>query len=258
MRGVRFLPLLALAASVARAETWPTRLGESDRACLESLREADAVVRDPHREARIGLFGKLRATLDLCDRAEVDARFAARAARLAMILPEYSRPQAQIEALEAAARRLDELSTPPPELVRTLDDLAGALCSAGRVQQARSVFNRLVELRKSVFGDRSFEAAMGLIHLAQFHASKESAGEAFNEDLARELGIQAVELVAESQAGGAEYFKVLGAYAALLEALGRKEAAEELTWLFHRLSEGARGRAASPPIERWDEPLPEP
>jgi hypothetical protein len=66
-----------------------------------------------------------------------------------------------------------------------------------------------------------------------------------------------VQLIADRPDCGEDYFKILRQYAGVLGTLGKQEAADELGQLFYELSEAARERAGAPPLQRWDEPLPD-
>lgn len=235
------------------ASTWPEKIAKEDLACLELLRPGDRLL---HRgESVAEREAQIRAAWPVCRKPEVDARFFARAVRLRLSISEPADDGEKLQLLEEARRRLEDLHTPSPELFRILDHLGSAACARKDLDAAISLFESSRQMREAVYGEMSLEASEGMMTLARIHASGCETGNT-NSQRARMYAEIAVNNL--SKCGDScrpAYLDMVMSYTGVLEALGLREGAAEITTLFLEEWNETPGTGAT--LERNDEPLPD-
>lgn len=235
------------------ASTWPEKLGKEDVACLELLRKGDRLL---HRgESPSERAAQIQTAWLVCQRTEVDARFFARSVRLRLSISEPAEDREKLVLLLEAQRRLEGLRSPSPELFRILDELGSAACQRKDLDASIAYFESARQMREAVYGEISRQASEGRMTLARIHASGCETG-TVNPQRARMYAETAVSDL--SRCGNAcrpAYLDMVLAYTGVLEELGLREGAAEISTLFREEWNETPGTGAT--LERYDEPLPD-
>lgn len=198
---------------------------------------------------------QIRAAWLVCQKPEVDGRFFARAVRLRLSISEPAGDGEKLVLLDEARRRLELLHTPSPELFRILEALGSAACQRKDLETTIAFYESAREVREAVYGEGSREAAEGMIVLAHVHASGCETGDS-NERRARMYAEMAVNsFIACGDACRPAYLDMVMSYTGVLEELGLREGAAEISTLF--LKEWSETPGSGAHRERYDEPLPE-
>lgn len=262
MRATRLAPLLVLlpllvvrsaSGESLPASTWPEKLSKEDVACLELLRPGDRLL---HRGDDVSVRqSQVREAWPACQKPGVDARLFARAVRLRLSISELQDEGEKLLLLQEARRRLEDLPEPSPELFRILEELGSAACLRKDLDASIAYFESARQIREAVYGEISRQASEGRMTLALIHASGCETG-TVNPQRARMYAETAVSDL--SRCGNAcrpAYLDMVLAYTGVLEELGLREGAAEISTLFQEEWNETPGTGAT--LERYDEPLPD-